>query len=784
MSASDGSKYRFAGCELDVAARELRRNDELVALEPRVFDLLAYLIAERQRAVDKDDIQAAIWRGAIVSETALTRAIMKARRAVGDSADRQDVIRTVHGHGYQFVAELANTAPAESAAVAVTAPTTDGRPRSGFVALVAAALAVVLAVAIWQWPRGDNAGPVHLAVLPLVNGTGDPELDWIELGLMGLVTELLAADGRFGVATAASARQAAMALPAASVADPAADSGERVAQLKRALGTNHMLESRLTRLGGALHLKYTLTLPGGAQRTATMVGGEPADLAREMAASVARELAPAATDAGETYVISDDPFINEAYSRALGLSLEGRCAEALPLYDVVAKASPGFHQVRYEWARCAAQQGQTDAARAAYEAVLADTAAAGPSTLRSRTLHGLGVLLHRSGERELAAERYNDALAEAKAIDDWMQQGRVLNSMAYEARDRRELAEARELIALAFVAHRSGGAEIMPGHPYAALANFDMAEGLLDDADEHLGQALASFRALGDRRNEAMMLNNRGYLRRLQGRSAEAEPFHLQSLAIRREIGDTVGQGRILGMLSVLYTEEGRLDDAEAAASEAYTIAERSQDKLFMATSQAQLGDVARTRGAFDAAATHYTHSQTLFESLGDTIRAAQAAVLLARVDADRGQLEQALAKAVATREATLADEAYEPAIEALELEGDVEAERERFAAAVAAYTQALDVIDLSRFVSREIPIVQKLARLHLGRGDAAAAEPWVGILIEREASVDGLLLEAHYYQLGGDAARASERIAAARALAGERWTDSHEATRKVIVGL
>ena len=97
MSETSPNVIRFNDCEFDPDRRELRRNGEIVPLEPRVFALLLYLIEQRHRAVDKDEIQDSVWSGVIVSETALTRAIMKARRAVGDSADAQAVIRTVHG---------------------------------------------------------------------------------------------------------------------------------------------------------------------------------------------------------------------------------------------------------------------------------------------------------------------------------------------------------------------------------------------------------------------------------------------------------------------------------------------------------------------------------------------------------------------------------------------------------------------------------------------------------------------------------------------------------------
>jgi DNA-binding winged helix-turn-helix (wHTH) protein len=99
--------YRFNGCELNARSRELLRDGRVVPVEQRAFNMLVYLIEHRDRAVSKDELQEAIWPRMILTESALTRCVMKARRAVGDDPDRQNVIKTLHGHGYRFVAPLA-----------------------------------------------------------------------------------------------------------------------------------------------------------------------------------------------------------------------------------------------------------------------------------------------------------------------------------------------------------------------------------------------------------------------------------------------------------------------------------------------------------------------------------------------------------------------------------------------------------------------------------------------------------------------------------------------------
>ena len=95
--------FRFKDYALDVECRELRCGRTLVAVEPQVFDLLVYLVQNRDRVVSKDDLIAAVWGGRIVSESTLTSRINAARKAVGDSGEEQNLIRTVARKGVRFV---------------------------------------------------------------------------------------------------------------------------------------------------------------------------------------------------------------------------------------------------------------------------------------------------------------------------------------------------------------------------------------------------------------------------------------------------------------------------------------------------------------------------------------------------------------------------------------------------------------------------------------------------------------------------------------------------------
>jgi pimeloyl-ACP methyl ester carboxylesterase len=98
--------FLFDDYALDTDRRELRRVDSLVPIEPQVFDLLVYLVQNRDRVVSKDDVLAAVWDGRIVSESTLTSRINAARRAIGDSGKDQRLIRTAARKGLRFVGEV------------------------------------------------------------------------------------------------------------------------------------------------------------------------------------------------------------------------------------------------------------------------------------------------------------------------------------------------------------------------------------------------------------------------------------------------------------------------------------------------------------------------------------------------------------------------------------------------------------------------------------------------------------------------------------------------------
>ena len=106
MTNTSQSRFHFTDRSLDTDTRELRIGDAVREIEPKVFDLIEYLLRHRDRVVSKEELQEMLWPGVIVTEAALSRTVMKARKALDDDAHEPHIIRTVPRKGFHFIAKV------------------------------------------------------------------------------------------------------------------------------------------------------------------------------------------------------------------------------------------------------------------------------------------------------------------------------------------------------------------------------------------------------------------------------------------------------------------------------------------------------------------------------------------------------------------------------------------------------------------------------------------------------------------------------------------------------
>jgi TolB-like protein len=205
----------FGDHRLDIERRELRHGAELIAIEPKAFDLLAFLVLHRERVVSKDDLLQAVWGGRIVSESALTTRINAVRRALGDDGTAQRLVRTFTRKGVRFIGEVT-----ESPDRSTLAPGEE----------------------LGTAPASDKPS---IAVLPFQNMTSDPEQDYF---VDGMVEEITTVISRFP-SLVVIARNSSF-----TYKGKATD----VRQVARELGVRYVLEGSVRKAGNRVRITSQL----------------------------------------------------------------------------------------------------------------------------------------------------------------------------------------------------------------------------------------------------------------------------------------------------------------------------------------------------------------------------------------------------------------------------------------------------------------------------------------------------------------------------------------------
>jgi DNA-binding winged helix-turn-helix (wHTH) protein len=177
--------YAFGDFTLDDQLYQLRRAGETVKIEPQVFKLLADLIAHRDRVVSREELFEKLWPGQVVGEAALTYCVAKARKAVQDHGAHQHIIKTLHGHGYRFIAQV--TVPVDDSSPAkVAIPEAKAFPiqlasrtyrQSRRLALIGLFFIFAWITSLWQL---SFRPPVAAGVLSLIRREAFPEVTQTE----------------------------------------------------------------------------------------------------------------------------------------------------------------------------------------------------------------------------------------------------------------------------------------------------------------------------------------------------------------------------------------------------------------------------------------------------------------------------------------------------------------------------------------------------------------------------------------------------------------------------
>ena len=244
--------YKFQNYSLDSDRRELRCGPDRVAIEPQVFDLLLYLIHNREHVVSKDDLIAAVWNGRIVSESTISSRITVLRQAIGDRGEEQRLIRTVARKGFRFVAEVQEGKGSSTGSVSIQGPRVEqeepARPD----------LRAKRTVRLPDKPS--------IAVLPFTNMSGDLEQEYFADGISeDIITALSQFRWLFVIARSSSFTYKGRDVD--------------VKQIGRELGVRYVLEGSVRKAGNRVRITAQLVDSiGGAHLWADRFDGALEDI--------------------------------------------------------------------------------------------------------------------------------------------------------------------------------------------------------------------------------------------------------------------------------------------------------------------------------------------------------------------------------------------------------------------------------------------------------------------------------------------------------------------------
>ena len=767
---------------IDLGGREIWRDGELVVLAPHVFDCIAYLLVHRDRAIGRDELVAAVWGRTEVGDAAVHQALMKARRALGDSGEEQRTIRTVPRFGYRWVAAVETATDAGQVAASPIHPVIDdgapentpvpattphvsakiGAPRRWLRALTWAAVLVTVVAAViatrdFTWSPSSPTPTRHgdaIVVLPVtVAAAGDTA--WIPLGVMDAIGSYLRDGGEAVV-------------PSQTVIGLLGDAGATDPTLRRwheATGADRILRARATRMGTGWRVELVLQGNGAVRSAVDGVAADVVEAARLASQALLSRLHPGRVGDG-THAADD---IASLLQRARAELLDNRVAVAAAVLDAAPDVARNTAEVRLLRAEVDYRAGRFDAARAAYGNLLGELTVESRPLLRAQALVALASIDRTAARFDEAERGYAQAIALLGPHDDAIALGRAHLYRGASLSSLRRFDEARDEIARGRVLLGGAGDAEGVASADAAMATLEADRGRLAEAAISLARAIDRLERLGE---HAKALDMRVALAQMHTELLEHAAALEQSERVWREISEQTGH-RLYTMAGAIRARAlaavGRLLDAAQVLDRVEAIApDRDYQWRYEREVAAQLalrrGDAARTaRIAAEVAAGPDIGGRS---ELGPLLLAWSRADRVAGGSAGDAQLAERVAAWSAGNEPGGADEGIYVALiraEGLRARGDREG-------AASEYRLALSRASDFGVPMHLAAVVQSWGNALIGDGMLDEATAVVGRVAGFAATdFDCAVLAARLHRALGNREAWHEAGEHARELAGER---------------
>lgn len=518
-SESVSTVHEFGQCRLDLGRRELHVQGQLADLQPLIFSLLAFFVANVGRVISKDELLTKVWGNSVGSDAMVARAVMKVRRAIGDDGQEPRMLKTVHSVGYRLDIDVR-----ELAGMAEVLPQVQ-----------------VQVEALQRAPRAS-------VVLPCRNCTGDASFDWVKQGLPGLVQHLAGSNAK-------------LMLPPVDWSAAAQSVGDPLASACEALGALEAVRLELHRDREQLRLDVLRGHDAANVQQFTVKGSSVAELAHAIERAIT---------AGPHVVldsVGDQAFWEEQLAQALDLERRGAPERALALMDECVQRLPASAQLWLAHAALLRRMGQRDEAGKRARAALDITPDPVSDGLRARALYEMAAQAWHDMKPEEAARLAEDAIAAARK--DPAAAGVVPDILSFYAsisREREDPVVGIRLAERAIAAAVAIGNRAKESHARVVLGSALLHAGQTHRAGDVLRRAADIARRQGLPMTEAYALRTLALLDEQVGRYALAIDEAQRSAALAASCGNfnLRDSARVQEVVSLVH--QGQLEEARLSA--------------------------------------------------------------------------------------------------------------------------------------------------------------------------------------------------------------------------
>ncbi len=556
--------YQFNEFRLNPDKKLFYRDGELLEVENRVFQFILLLLERYPETLTRRELLETLWPRQEISDWALSQLIRRSRQLLGDDSRHPTYIKTIHGVGVRFLVQpelLAEDSPAVE-------PRKQAADKSRRWPWVALGLALVAVLAAYLFIRPGKSPPLDLgdypytiAVLPFENGSGDKTYDWVRLGLMDIVRQLL------GESAGINTVETKKVIGYLDNMDLEEASSSPIEMLKAFeslcgdLGCQILLSARLERTDPHPQISYQVVSSRGVAKRKTVNGNTVIEAGSALAGSVVRLVDPAQpwlVSVRDTY--STDEAANQAYALGIQELFNGQYVSAAQFLELALKKEPEFVWAWVKLADARYRMPKLDEALKITDGLLARDDL--PPDVRYQALRVVSNVQYTKGELGLSRETSRRLLKMAEEAGNVVDQAMETMNIGTSYQAAGDVDRALEYLLKAMELYRRAGYRPGIGMVSFNIGNIHMTVNDYTQAEKYYKDAELQFLRLGNRQYLAMTKFQQAVILKSKGELGRAVSMLTDLQAAFEKLGGTEGAALVRVELADIHIMEGKYEVA------------------------------------------------------------------------------------------------------------------------------------------------------------------------------------------------------------------------------